>query len=203
MMKRLGGLTLALGALAVAMILLAGVLTFDALRGGPHPRVSAAAGSITPTAREALDLATGAAKAWAVDAELAGARGHVTAVGSTSGGQAEWTFQFFSPSGRRIALFVPTDVGYQKLRDQLSPYQVPIIPASAWRVGSEEALRTWASEGGDYLLERRSDHEIVLRLFVHTNRRDSTRWAVSGSASGTESTFEVQMDAEDGRVVVR
>ena len=203
MTKRLGGLTLALGALAAAMVLLAGVLAFDALSEGVRSTGSATDGSMAPTAREALDSALGAAKAWAGDAQLAGARGRVTGVGSTGGGKAEWTFQFFSPSSGRIALMAPTEVGYRKLRDQLSPYDVPTIPTSAWPVGSEEALRTWESEGGDYLLERRSDHEVVLRLFVTTDGQNETRWGVSGSAPGTESGFEVQIDAQNGSVVGR
>lgn len=202
-MKRFGFWTLAVGALAVVMVGLAVVLVVDELSASRRSRSTASVRPQGRTAKEAFTLASESARVWQEDAQLVGARATVQEAGAARSRLSGWTFQFFSGGTQRLALFTTSDGGVTRIRDRLSPYSVPTIAMDAWWVDSDTAIKIWEDNGGAYLLERRMDTEVSLRLYVAEGQRGRARWAISGSVPDAASAFTVEIDAVSGKIVDR
>jgi hypothetical protein len=153
------------------------------------------------TAQQAFALASELAEAWQEDARLAALRAHWPEAGEEHRDEIEWAFQFFSPSTQRLALFAVEEGEARRIRERLSPYVVRTISDEQWRVDSDEAVRAWWHRGGDYLVARRPDTEISLRLRVHEGEHPRPMWVVSGSLPGYEDAVVVKVDAVDGTVL--
>jgi hypothetical protein len=184
-----------------AMLIVLGVLVYDefvaSAASGPAPGPP----DLGMTARSALKQAEQAARAWQSDAELAGALLHqeATCSGPCEG---EWAFQFYSPTSSRLALLVTAGGEATIVRDALSPYALPTFSSDAWRVDSDRALEVWWEEGGSYLVERRPNSVISLRLGRSQERPDRLVWTVTGSIPEEGSEFSVRVDARDGTVLI-
>jgi hypothetical protein len=158
---------------------------------------------VEPTALQAYASASELAEEWQADAQLIGARAHCLGDVVTHGGQVEWAFQFFSPATQRVTLLATRGGQVRQIRERLSPYAVSPLRMEEWQVDSDEALDRWWQEGGDYLVTRRSDAEVTMRLYTPRGGPDRPVWTITGSVPNQESPLVVQVDASDGAILDR
>jgi len=109
-----------------------------------------------------------------------------------------WTFEFYSPSQRRMAIIRVVDGEAERLRTALLPNSLPALPLDQWQVDSTQALQIWWEQGGGDFIQRHTRVSISLKLRVEPQ---GTRllWIVAGSSSGQHSV--VQIDGGDGTVL--
>lgn len=191
---------LALGLIVLAVVV-GMLLLHDRLVGSAAPTPAAIVTGDRVTARQAFDPAAGLARQWQEDARLAAVSGHWPAVGMQPGGQVEWAFQFFSPSTQRLVLVTVTGGAARMVRESVSPYTVPTFPTEAWRVDSDQALQAWWKRGGETLVARRPDVDVVMQLRMLDEGVGQPIWTVVGSVPGTETAFAVVVNATDGALV--
>jgi hypothetical protein len=187
----------AASALIIAVVI--GVLVHDQPKEEPV-RVSLEEPPEMITAATALKTATRDAQEWQDDAQLTSAVVHCRNVGRQPR-PVNWAFQFYSPSTGRLALIVVTQGDAVRVRDALSPYKVPAIPRRRWRIASDEAVRIWWENGGRYLVTRRPDAALTLRLDVPEDEAQDPVWTVVGSIPDQGSEHMVRLSGFDGRVL--
>lgn len=109
-----------------------------------------------------------------------------------------WTFEFYSPSERRLAVIRTVDGKPERLRTALVPNSLPALPLDRWQVDSSRALQIWWERGGGDFVRQHTRVSISLKLRMEPQ---GTRllWIVAGSSSGQHSV--VQLDARDGTVL--
>ena len=73
--------------------------------------------------------------------------------------------------------------------------------AEAWRVDSDQALRTWWDNGGRTLVARRPDATLAIQLRLPDESGGDPVWTVIGLVFGTESTFTVAVNASSGALI--
>ena len=190
---------LALGLIVLAVV--GALLLYDRLVGSAAPTPAASVSGGQVTARQAFDPAAGLARQWQEDARLAAVSGYWPAVGMQPGGQVEWAFQFFSPSTQRLALVTVAGGTARMVRESVSPYTVPTFPAEEWRVDSDRVLQAWWKRGGETLVARRPDVDVVMQLRMPDEGVGQPVWTVVGSVPGTETAFAVVVNATDGALV--
>jgi hypothetical protein len=184
----------------LGLILLAavGALIYDRLAGpAALPPAAGLAGSRV-TARQALAPAAELAGQWQEDARLAAVFGGWSAVGTQSGPQVEWAFQFFSPSVQRLALVTVADGTARVVRDSASPYTVPTFPAREWRVDNDQALWAWWDHGGEDLVTQHPDANLAMELRLPDEGGERPVWTVVGLVAGTETAVIVAVDGASG-----
>jgi len=189
--------------LGLSLILLAvvvGVVIFDRLVQPASATPEASLPGIQLTARQALAPAAELAGQWQEDARMAAVAAFWSRVGMQLGGQAEWAFQFFSPSTRRLAIITVADGRAQMMRESASPYTVATFSAEEWKVDSDQALQTWWNRGGGTLVSRRPEIDLAMQLRP-LDESGQPVWSVVGSTAGTETAFTVVVSAADGTVV--
>jgi hypothetical protein len=189
--------------LGLSLILLAvvvGVVIFDRLVEPASPNPEASLPGIQLSARQAFAPAADLAGQWQEDARLAAVSAFWSRVGMQLGGQAEWAFQFFSPSTRRLAIITVADGRAQMVRESVSPYTVATFSAEEWKVDSDQALQTWWNRGGGTLVSRRPEIDLAMQLRP-LDEGGQPVWSVVGSTAGTETAFTVVVSAADGTVV--
>ena len=189
--------------LFLSLILLAvvvGVVIFDRLIQPTSPTPEASLPGIQLSARQAFAPAAELAGQWQEDARMAAVSAFWSRVGMQLGGQAEWAFQFFSPSTRRLAIITVADGRAQMVRESVSPYTVATFSADEWKVDSDQALQTWWNRGGGTLVSRRPEIDLAMQLRP-LDEGSQPVWSVVGSTAGTETAFTVVVSAADGTVV--
>jgi hypothetical protein len=189
--------------LGLSLILLAvvvGVVIFDRLVQPTGPLPAASLPAIQLTAREALAPAAEMAGQWQEDARMAAVSAFWSRVGILWGGQAEWAFQFFSPSTRRLAIITVVNGRARMVRESASPYMVTTFSAEEWNVDSDQALQTWWNRGGGALVSRRPEIDLAMQLRP-LDESGQLAWSVAGSTAGTEAAFTVVVSAVDGTVL--
>jgi len=189
------------GAFILVLLFAVGALAYVPLNSPASVESAPSAAAIEPTAKEAFASASKSAKRWRDDARLAGARAHCRGDIIMNGGQVEWAFQFFSPATQQLALFAVSDGQVRRIRQGLSPYEVPTLSIEEWQVDSREAVGRWWREGGGYLAARRPDTEVTMRLYPSRGGDLSPIWAVGGSVPDQETSLVVQVDASDGSIL--
>ena len=107
-------------AVTVILVAVAGVLAYDQFARPGSADETAGLPDIGVTARAALKIAARAAAGWHEDAGCAGAVVHYRSLSSAQE-DAEWAFQFYSPSTRRLGLFVVEGREARLMRESLSP----------------------------------------------------------------------------------
>lgn len=154
------------------------------------------------TALAALPPAADMATQWQEDAKLISVAGRWTVRDLRQGRSEErWTFQFFSPSSGRLALFAVVDGEARKIHQGDSPYKVPTFSKKTWRVDSDQALQMWWDQGGRYFVERRPDAELAMQLRIPEASGEIPTWTVVGMVFEQESVFTVQVDALSGATI--
>jgi len=167
-------------ALLVAVVLAALVLQRpQGAAGGPPPGlpVGSTGGA---TARQAYPLAVEAAQAWQPDGRLAVASANWRYHHGRWPDQVGWTFQFYSPATRRIALVAVEEGRAQLLREALSPYPLPTFDEADWRVDSPEALEVWWGAGGESFMARHSEVGLAAQLRPAEGGEGRPVWTVTG-----------------------
>jgi hypothetical protein len=191
---------LLLGLSLILLTVVVGVVIFDRLVQPTSPTPEASLPGIQLTARQALAPAAELAGQWQEDARMAAVSAFWSRVGMQLGGQAEWAFQFFSPSTRRLAIITVADGRAQMMRESASPYTVATFSAEEWKVDSDQALQTWWNRGGGTLVSRRPEIDLAMQLRP-LDENGQPVWSVVGSTAGTETAFTVVVSAADGTVV--
>lgn len=152
------------------------------------------------TARDALPTAARLAQDWQSDAVLVAVAGEWMEVDAQQCGRSiNWTFQFFSPSARQVAIIdvydgVATAVG----KSHTSP--APAVSDEAWLIDSEQACVTWLDNGGRRMLARHSDASLVMSLYV-PDEGAHPNWQVAGIVVGTQNAIVLMIDASEGTVM--
>jgi len=187
------------GGLVLALLAVVAVLAYGQLAGGQAQASPQEPPDLQPAATSAFRTASREVQDWQGDAQLVGLVGHVHDVGKQVRG-VDWAFQFYSPSTRRLALLVATDGEARMVRDVLSPYSVPTIPQGRWRIDSGEAMRIWWESGGRYLLARRPDSALALRLDGPLDGKEDPVWTVIGSIPDEGSDYIVKFSGFDGHL---
>jgi len=191
-------LLLGLGLMVLAIVAALVYARFAGL-AAPAPVAELASGGTT--ARQAFAPAAGLAAEWHEDARLAVVSGRWPAVGVRMGDEGEWAFQFFSPSTQRLVLIVVAGDAARLVRESVSPYPMPTFSADAWRVDSDRALGVWWNEGGNVLVTRRPDTDLLMQLRVPEEGDGGPVWIVIGLVPGTETALTVAVDATEGTLV--
>jgi hypothetical protein len=151
------------------------------------------------TAREALPAAASLAQEWQSDAQLIAIAGEWMEVdGQPHGRSIQWTFQFFSPSARQVAIIdvfdgVATQVGKSHASG------APVVSDEAWPIDSDRACGIWLENGGRRMLERHPDASLVMSLYV-PSEGERPIWHVVGIVAGTKNALILMIDAADGTV---
>ena len=153
------------------------------------------------TARQALAPAADLAVQWQEDAQLAGVSSCLPVEEIKQGGEIEWTFQFFSASTQRLALFTVSGGEAHRVRESLSPYAVPTFSRRAWRVDSDQARQTWLDQGGSRMIARRPDTDLAMKLGISEDGEQHPVWTITGFIAGAESALTVKVDAADGALL--
>lgn len=187
--------------LGLVLLAIVGALIYGRTAGSAVPSLAAPVAVSSATARQALAPAVELAMQWQADARLAAVSGRWSAVGRQTGGQAEWAFQFFSPSAQRLALIAVAGGTARMVRESLSPYTVPTFSAEEWRVDSDRALQAWWGRGGASLVTRRPDTDLAMQLRVPEEGSRQPVWTVVGFIADAEIAFTVVVDATNGVVV--
>ena len=191
---------LLLGLSLILLIVVVGVVIFDRLVEPTSPTPEASLPGIQLTARQAFPPAAELAGQWQEDARMAAVSAFWPRVGMQLGGQAEWAFQFFSPSTRRLAIITVADGRARMVHENASPYTVATFSAEEWKVDSDRALQTWWNRGGGTLVSRRPEIDLAMQLRP-LDEGSQPVWSVVGSTAGTEAAFIVVVSAADGTVV--
>lgn len=189
--------------LVMGLILLtvAGVWLYDRLVEPPVAPPATGLPVDGITARAAFDPAAALAAQWQDDARLAAVSCQWPEVGMQQRDDVEWAFQFFSPATQRLALITVAGGAARVLRDSLSPYEMVTFSAAAWRVDSDQALRTWWDNGGRTVVARRPDATLVMQLRPPDESGGDPVWTVIGLVFGTESTATVVVNASSGALI--
>jgi len=153
------------------------------------------------TAHQALVSAAELATQWQEDARLAYVSGQWLGVGTQSGEEIEWAFQFFSSSTQHLALVVVSDGTAHVVHDSLSPYSVQTFSAEDWRIDSDQARQMWWNQGGGSMVAQRPDVDLLMQLCMQGEENARPVWTVAGLIAGTENVFTVMVDATNGALV--
>jgi len=188
------------GGLLLSLLAVLGVVAYGQLAGGPAQASPQEPLALQPPALSAFKTASRQAQDWHGDAQLVGVVGHARNVDNRARA-VEWAFQFYSPSTRRLALLVVVDGEARSVRDVLSPYSVPTISQGRWRIDSGGALRIWWDNGGRYMLTRRPDSALTLRLDAARDGEEDPVWTVIGSIPDEGSEYVVRFSGFDGRLL--
>jgi len=191
---------LLLGLSLILLVVVVGVVILDRLIQPTSLTPEASLPGIQLTARQAFLPAAELAGQWQEDARVAAVSAFWPRLGMRLGGQAEWAFQFFSPSTRRLAIITVADGRAQMVRESTSPYAVATFSAEEWKVDSDRALQTWWNRGGGTLVSRRPEIDLAMQLRP-LDEDSRLVWSVVGSTAGTETAFTVVVSAADGTVV--
>jgi hypothetical protein len=195
-----GRSVLLLGLSLILLAVVVGVVIFDRLVEPASPTPEASFPGIQLSARQAFAPAADLAGQWQEDARLAAVSAFWSRVGMQLGGQTEWSFQFFSPSTRRLAIITVADGRAQMVRESASPYTVATFSTEEWKVDSDQALQTWWNRGGGAMVSRRPEIDLAMQLRP-LDESSQPVWSVVGSTAGTETAFTVVVSAADGAVV--
>jgi len=195
-MRRL--LLVGLGLILLAVV---GMLVYNRLVEPAVPSSVAGLAGEGATARQALAPAAELAAQWQEDARLTAVSCQWLVVGMRPGGEAEWAFQFFSPSTQRLALITVASGAAHKVRESPSPYAVPTFSTEEWRVDSDRALQVWVENGGGDWLARRPDTDLAMQLRIPDGGSEQPVWIVVGLIISTDDTLTVVMNATDGALV--
>lgn len=189
------------GGLMLFILIVFGILLFQ-LRVPETPSTSPPPSFLLEEAAQArtvFPIAQQEALRWQQDAQLASAGIVWNDLGP--GGilkRDRWTFQFFSPSRRQMAIIRVRDDKAQRLRTTLLPNRLSVLPLDQWQVNSTQALQTWWEHGGGTFVQKHSYVSISLKLRLEPG---GTRplWVVVGSSSGSH--WIVQLDSSNGAIL--
>jgi hypothetical protein len=143
------------------------------------------------SARQAYESAEAAALAWQPDARPATVSAHWRPRQGGWSSKVIWTFQFYSPSNRRLVVIVVDKGLTQLLQESLSPYALPTFDVESWRVDSQEAVQTWWNHGGGAFHTTHSDVDLVARLQAAEAGDGRPVWRVTGVAGGQVKQVDV------------
>lgn len=183
--------------LGLVVLVVGAIVVYTWLAAQPAEPVSI---SGIVTARDALPTASRLAKDWQSDAVLVAVAGEWTDVDTQQCGRSiDWTFQFFSPSARQVAIIdvydgVATAVG----KSHTSP--APAVSDEAWLIDSQQACVTWLDNGGRRMLARHPDASLVMSLYAPDEGAHPT-WQVAGIVVGTQNAIVLMIDASEGTVM--
>ena len=185
-------------ALAVALVLTALILQ--------EPQAGTAGGGAQPppadlvegtSARQAFAAALEVAQGWQSDARPATVSGHWRPLRGGWSGRVVWSFQFYSPSTRRLAVVIVEGGRASLLREARTPYTVPTFDPADWRVDSPAAVESWWEAGGDRFFSLRREVDLVAQL--RAAEGGTLRWTVTGVAG--DQVWTVVLDGVTGERV--
>ncbi len=148
------------------------------------------------SARQAYELAEAAALAWQPDARPATVSAHWRPRQGGWSSKVIWTFQFYSPSNRRLVVIVVDKGLTQLLQESLSPYELPTFDVERWQVDSQEAVQIWWNNGGGAFHTTHSGVDLVARLQASEAGDGRPVWRVTGIAGGQ--VKQVKVDGVTG-----
>jgi hypothetical protein len=96
-----------------------------------------------PTARQLYPAAAKVAQSWQPDARVAAVSAHWRPERGRWSADVTWTFQFYSPVTRRVAVIIVEGGRAQLLRESVAPYRLAILDEADWQVDSDAALDAW------------------------------------------------------------
>lgn len=154
------------------------------------------------TARQAFAPAAELAAQWQEDAGLTAVSTQLLAVGKGSGNDAEWGFQFFSPSTQKLALVAVSGGKARMVRPpMLSPYALPTFSLEQWPIDSDRALQTWWDHGGNSIVKQYPQVDAKMQLRVSEDLGNRPVWVVAGIVANRNTTLTIFVNAGDGSVV--
>jgi hypothetical protein len=118
-------------------------------------------------------------------------------------GQAPiWNFRFFSPGHDRLYFSLVTTDGQAIGRTHI--YKLgnapPLLDPAAWVVDSDEAITTWANQGGGAFIQTFPDSRVEAML-RHSPERNGPVWDIIGMSVDQSQLFYVRIDATSGEVL--
>ncbi len=151
------------------------------------------------SARQLYPRAEQAARSWHADAVLVSATASWRFVTIDDLSRPiDWTFQFYSPSTRRIYVVNVNDQQTAPLRDALAPYSLAGIALGRWQVDSYQALGTWLTWGGARFLKANPVADVNARLKV--SAAGTPVWLIVGVADKGQKIHMLRIDANTGKV---
>lgn len=155
--------------------------------------------SVPFSARQLYPRAEQAARSWHSDATLVSATASWRFVTIDDLSRPiDWTFQFYSPSTRRIYVVSVNDQQATPIRDALTPYELAGLPPESWQVDSYQALGTWLTWGGARFLRANPVADVNARLRMSAAGRPE--WVIVGVADKGQTIHLLQIDARTGKV---
>lgn len=155
------------------------------------------------SAREAYPVALGEAQAWQEDCQL------VSLNASWRGADPEalledeevsWSFAFFSPRTRSLAVFAVTSHGAKRVDSRDASPNTRTIESDLWEVDSPQVLTSFLNQGGRDLLAQDPAATVSLRLGPGEEENSMT-WLAIGISSDKKSTVTVEVDPTSGEIL--
>ena len=132
------------------------------------------------TGRQHYPAATELARSWQPDARVAIISAHWRTRQGQWSSDVTWTFQFYSPETRRVAVIIAERGQARLLRETVSPYVLPTFDEADWKVSSRKALDTWWRAGGAVLMSIGTEADLTAQLRVLEEEDDRLAWVVTG-----------------------
>jgi hypothetical protein len=134
------------------------------------------------TAKGVYAVAMEEARSWQPDGQLAVVVAHWRTRERQWPASVSWTFQFYSPSTRRLAVIVVDKGRARLLQESPTPYSVSTIDQEQWKVDSLAALNTWWNAGGGTFVSLNPELDLTaqLRPVQDTQAGDRLVWSVVG-----------------------
>ena len=193
-----------LGLTLVLLLLASGVLLVALLsgRGGLSAPTNADAGGAaqsepldtTLSAREAYEVATVVATAWASDARLLSASGNWPVGEAFPADEAAWSLVFYSPARSETALIAVTAGQAQMVGTSATDRRPQLGDLASWRADSELVLERFMRAGGETFIEEHGEVSLSLSL----DASDLFRWRAALLAPETNDVFIMHFDPASG-----
>jgi hypothetical protein len=138
------------------------------------------------TARQAYPPAAEIAQSWQPDGQLAIVTAHWRPRQGRWSTDVAWTFQFYSPTTRQLAVVVVDGGRARLLREALSPYPLRTFGTDDWQLDSLAALGSWWNAGGGTFVSLYSEVDLTAQLRVLDGDGADGRlvWTVTGITGG-------------------
>lgn len=151
------------------------------------------------TAQSAYEVVEPAARSWAADAVLLRARGNWPVGAAFEPAQGSWSFLFYSPGRRAVALIVPDGSNGRVVSESETEQRFDPAGLQRWQVDSPDVVEQLLANGGHGFIAEHGETSLIVAL----NAMDRLVWTATLNATRANKLFRLEIDPATGQIIAQ
>lgn len=149
------------------------------------------------TAKSAYEVVAPAAHNWAEDAVLLNTRGNWPAGTSFAPEQGSWSFLFYSPQQRAVALIATEGDRAEVVSENQTTERFNPESTAGWQTDSPAVVEQLLANGGQAFIEQHGEVSLIVSL----NAMKGLVWTATLNATNADKLFRLQIDPTNGQII--